>query len=231
MAKDVTNDREKAILAQNPHMHWSDVMMMAEKSHTVDLRDLIQARLGKICAEHIAKSDNMRPHSPADSLAKPLAGGFDSLNKFSGLSPSPKQSTALIPEGREGQDGDAEIMSQEGIEEEPEESKTPQMNTEEFVLQYGPETMAELSHLLAHSFKVFWDGSISLYKDTVTSSTNNKEFLNKLLDIRMASDQHQEPPVTLIHGHETEVTLRETLMRIKVEQAEELERMKQKALA
>ena len=36
--------------------------------------------------------------------------------------------------------------------------------------------------------------------------------------------------MTLIHGHETEVTLRETLMRIKVEQAEELERMKQKAL-
>ena len=104
------------------------------------------------------------------------------------------------------------------------------MNTEEFMLQYGPDTMAELSQLLSNSFKVFWDGSISLYKDTVHSSTNNKEFLNKLLDIRMASDQHQEPPVTLIHGHETEITLRETLMRIKVEQAEELERMKQKAL-
>ena len=36
--------------------------------------------------------------------------------------------------------------------------------------------------------------------------------------------------MTLIHGQETEQTLRETLMRIKVEQAEELERMKQKAL-
>lgn len=36
--------------------------------------------------------------------------------------------------------------------------------------------------------------------------------------------------MTLIHGFETEVTLRETLLRIKVEQAEELERMKQKAL-
>ena len=48
--------------------------------------------------------------------------------------------------------------------------------------------MSELGHLLGHSFKVFWDGSISLYKDTVHSSTNNKEFLNKLLDIRMHSD-------------------------------------------
>merc|ERR1719266_235064 len=90
--------------------------------------------------------------------------------------------------------------------------------------------MNELRQLLAHSFKVFWDGSISLYKDTVCSSTNNKEFLNKLLDVRMHSDQHQEPPVTLIHGLETEMTLRETLMRIKIEQAEELER-KQKQLA
>jgi hypothetical protein len=45
--------------------------------------------------------------------------------------------------------------------------------------------MAELNQLLSNSFKVFWDGSISLYKDTVSSSTNNKEFLNKLLDIRM----------------------------------------------
>lgn len=104
------------------------------------------------------------------------------------------------------------------------------MSSSDFVLQYGPETMLDLAYLLAHSFKVFWDGSISLHKDTIYSSTNNKEFLNKLLDIRMASDQHQEPPVTLIHGYETEVTLRETLMRIKVEQQEEMERMKQKAL-
>lgn len=100
------------------------------------------------------------------------------------------------------------------------------MNPDEFLLQYGPDTMKELSHLISHSFKVFWDGSISLYKDTMSSSTNNKEFLNTLLDTRMQSDQHQEPPVTLIHGQETEITLRETLMRIKVEQAEELERMK-----
>ena len=100
------------------------------------------------------------------------------------------------------------------------------MNPDEYLLQYGPETMAELNHLLGQSFKVFWDGSISLYKDTAFSSTNNKEFLNKLLDVRMHSDQHQEPPVTLIHGQETEVTLRETLMRIKMEQAEDIERMK-----
>ena len=91
------------------------------------------------------------------------------------------------------------------------------MHENEFTLQYGPNTMYEISNALEHSFKVFWDGSISLYKDTVFSSSNNKDFLNKLLDVRCKTETHPEPPVTLIHGMETEQTLRETLLRIKVE--------------
>jgi len=91
------------------------------------------------------------------------------------------------------------------------------MHGNEFALQYGPSTMAEITQALDGSFKVFWDGSISLYKDTVFSSSNNKDFLNKLLDMRTKTEQHAEPPVTLIHGMETEMTLRETLLRIKVE--------------
>ena len=78
--------------------------------------------------------------------------------------------------------------------------------------------MEEICSSLEHSFKVFWDGSISLFKDTVFSSSNNKDFLNRLLDVRMKTETHTEPPVTLIHGMETEMTLRETLLRIKVEQ-------------
>lgn len=97
------------------------------------------------------------------------------------------------------------------------------MHGNEFALQFGPQTMEEIQGALEHSFKFFWDGSVSLYKDTVFSSSNNKEFLNKLLEVRTKSESHQEPPVTLIHGMETEVTLRETLLRIKVEQQEEAE--------
>ena len=97
------------------------------------------------------------------------------------------------------------------------------MHGNEFALQCGPGTMSEITHALDQSFKVFWDDSISLYKDTVFSSSNNKDFLNKLLDMRTKTEQHAEPPVTLIHGMETEVTLRETLLRIKVEQQEEAE--------
>ena len=115
----------------------------------------------------------------------------------------------------ENEDAEEAKEGENAVEESRVEIK--QMDPDDFILQYGPETVSELGHLLAHSFKVFWDGSISLYNDTIYSSTNNKEFLNKLLDIRMHSDQHQEPPVTLIHGHDTEMTLRDTLMRIKVE--------------
>ena len=83
-------------------------------------------------------------------------------------------------EQEEAKDGEV------GVEESKAEIR--QMDPDDFILQYGPETMSELGHLIGHSFKVFWDGSISLYKDTIHSSTNNKEFLNKLLDIRMHSD-------------------------------------------
>jgi len=49
------------------------------------------------------------------------------------------------------------------------------------------------------------------------SSSNNKEFLNTLLELRTETEQHEEPPVTLIHGAETEATLRKTLLRIKID--------------
>jgi len=45
----------------------------------------------------------------------------------------------------------------------------------------------------------------------------------------MHSENDYEPPVTLIHGMETELTLRETLMRIKAEQQEEFERKQKEA--
>ena len=51
------------------------------------------------------------------------------------------------------------------------------------------------------------------------------QFLNTLLEVRTDSEQHEEPPVTLIHGAETEATLRKTLLRIKVDQQEAHEQL------
>lgn len=41
--------------------------------------------------------------------------------------------------------------------------------------------------------------------------------------MRTNTEQDSEPPVTLIHGAESESTLRKTLLRIKIEQQEALE--------
>jgi len=91
------------------------------------------------------------------------------------------------------------------------------LNPEEYLLQYGPKTLAALKNAIRTSFKLFWDGSISIYQETALSSTNNKEFLTTLLEMRTNTEHDEEPPVTLIHGAESESTLRKTLLRIKID--------------
>jgi hypothetical protein len=39
-----------------------------------------------------------------------------------------------------------------------------------------------------------------MYQDNVLSSVNNKEVLNKLLDVRTQTNEDPDPPVTLLHG-------------------------------
>lgn len=68
------------------------------------------------------------------------------------------------------------------------------------MLAYGPKTMRNLKQAVNYSFKLFWDGSVSMFQDTVLSSQNNKEVLNTLLDMRTKSNEDEEPPVTLLHG-------------------------------
>ena len=161
-------------------------MIMAQKSNVVDIKDLISARLNKLSAEHLAKSEMMRPSSPHNIASlKHLSGLDSSIQKLSALSPSHQESAQQILETNRENNEDAE---EEDKEANAPETATVQMNPDELFIQYGPDTIQELSHLLSHSFKVFWDGSISLYNDTVHSSTNNKDFLNKLLDVRMHSD-------------------------------------------
>ena len=60
--------------------------------------------------------------------------------------------------------------------------------------------MRNLKQAVNYSFKLFWDGSVSMFQDTVLSSQNNKEVLNTLLDMRTKSNEDEEPPVTLLHG-------------------------------
>ena len=62
-----------------------------------------------------------------------------------------------------------------------------------------------------------------MYYDTFLSSCNNKDILKTRLEMRRMSNEHEEPPVTLLHGQETEKVLRKTLMFIKDEEQKALE--------
>lgn len=108
-------------------------------------------------------------------------------------------------------------------------SETIEMNVNSFFVQYGEKTLNQILEAVSTSFKIFWDGSLSQFDDTIASSTNNKHFLNRLLDLRTETATHYEPPITLVHGEDTESTLKKTLTRIKIEQQEELEEMKARA--
>lgn len=77
--------------------------------------------------------------------------------------------------------------------------------------------MQMLYNAIDKSFKLLWDGSLSVFRETAKSSSTNKTFLLHLLEMRENTHEHESPPVTLVHGNETEQVLRESLKRIKFE--------------
>lgn len=115
---------------------------------------------------------------------------------------------------KEGTNDEAAAQQEEGGDEAQAEPCIPEDN---WVIQLGPKTVFALQKAINLSFKLFWDGSVCMFKETVLSSANNKHVLNTLLELRTKTNDHQEPPVTLLHGQETEQVLRNTLMRIKIE--------------
>ena len=68
------------------------------------------------------------------------------------------------------------------------------------MLAYGPQTIEMICRAINESFKLFWDGSVSMYLDTNLSSRNNRDVLNTLLEMRTVTHEDEEPPVTLLHG-------------------------------
>ena len=64
--------------------------------------DQIKAKIAKISAEHIARTESQRPVSPTSRQYSvqlgSIAGNLESVQRISGLSPSPRGSAAGIPE-------------------------------------------------------------------------------------------------------------------------------------
>ena len=94
------------------------------------------------------------------------------------------------------------------------------------MIAYGPKTIAAIQKGINRSFKLFWDGSIGMFIDNVLTSENNKNVLNTLLELRTITNDHEDPPVTLLHGEETQKVLKSSLVRIKFEQQEALDARK-----
>lgn len=58
--------------------------------------------------------------------------------------------------------------------------------------------------MLNRSYKLLWDGSLSPHPGDQATSLTNKLFVEQLLDMRIATQNDDEPPVTLLHAPETE---------------------------
>lgn len=119
---------------------------------------------------------------------------------------------------------------EEGEENQVQSPEEPSIAESHCIIAFGPKTVYALQEAIKLSFKMFWDGSVSMFfNDTILSCVNNKDVLNTLLEMRTKTNDHEDPPVTLLHGQETEKVLRTTLMRIKIEQQEALEAKKRAA--
>lgn len=86
-----------------------------------------------------------------------------------------------------------------------------------------------LSSYVMDSFKVLWDGSISIWLGHHLASMSNKKFVEDMQSMRQATENDTEPPVTLLHGEQTQQVLMNQLTRIKVEQKQAAEEAKWQA--
>ena len=88
-------------------------MIQAEKSSVTDLKELITARLNKISAEHMVKSEVLSPNS-SDQPFKQL-NSIDSLMRVSATSPLPgAESAAAIAESNAVEENEDNEEAKEG---------------------------------------------------------------------------------------------------------------------
>jgi hypothetical protein len=100
---------------------------------------------------------------------------------------SDKKST--VPQSVQNIASGAKTPNEHSAESDHAKERVVLLNPEEYLIQFGPKTLDQLTRAVRTTYKLFWDGSISLYQDTAYSSSNNKEFLNALLEMRTNTQQ------------------------------------------
>lgn len=184
--------------------HWTDAQIYYKNAKTTELAVQVAKKFNKLTeAVRIKFHESMNPTSMSVGISTQIK---DVLSKA-----ELEQSNEAIADIAASHGGDVAEDEQQ-----PEEV-FDQIPEDHHVICYGPITIEYIQQAVSESFKLFWDGSVSLYLDTILSAKNNKDVLNTLLETRSQTNDDEEPPVTLLHGYETEKLLRQTLMRIKVE--------------
>lgn len=114
---------------------------------------------------------------------------------------------------------EAEAHHSEG---EPAETVHDEVKTHELIIEFAEETKHHITSLIPTTFKLLWDGTLSPMppasaENSAYAQLTNKHFVETLLDVRVSSQNDDEPPVTLLHGSETETVVKSSLLRVKLE--------------
>lgn len=200
--------------------HWSDAQIFYNNYTMTNLSEVIEkkwnaatATAQKALAMVLRNKDGTAPVSM--TISKQVLEAMSSAATLD-VAPEDLKASEKQSEHNPGEEGEAEQV-EEAV------AQDPAIPEGHYMLCYGPKTVELIQKALTGSFKLFWDGSVSLYMETALSAKNNKDVLNTLLEMRQATNEAEEPPVTLLHGNETEKLLRATLLRIKIEQQEAVE--------
>jgi len=210
-------DKKSGSFAYDPSFkpaHWADAQIFYGGSKTIDLEAQIQKAFEAVTSKakqiQQAKSSTMK-HKSLESSAVNLGVADQSLKELNSVT-SQQVSGAAPPDRPVASDPTDDQRQQERTNEEQEEvvpaGEGQQIPDDYYLLGYGPKTIEALQQAVDCSFKLFWDGSVGMYIDTVISSRNNLDVLNSVLEMRTRTNDDEEPPVTLLHGQETEKFLR-----------------------
>ena len=175
------------IFTNNPNIHWTDVAILANKSRVVDLEEQVKQKMG----HYFDMSESMIGASPEHSKHLNNAGSHLSKEGSSLLGiESPKIRKSIESQERidsvmsKRPPGTGDSQAEQPLMNQTKSINTPrvettqghlsEMNQSDFIIQFGPKTMDAIIEAVSESFKLFWEGSISMQVSTQHSSTNNK---------------------------------------------------------
>ena len=110
--------------------------------------------------------------------------------------------------------------SQEEVEEAPKEEIPPLFEENEYVLEFGSETLQTFQSELNSGMKIFWDDDLSLYGSEGSFVTMPNKIMFQTLTAKREqyAEQRKNKPLVLAHGVHTGNVIFNTKEQLKVEE-------------